>query len=77
MTRLFNGLPVIFESGRYHSWVLDKETVRPPLVITAIDEEGFIMAVKHNTFDLHGVQFHPESVMTQYGRRMMENWLFK
>jgi anthranilate synthase component 2 len=74
--RLFNGLPVTFESGRYHSWVLDRETVKEPLLVTAVDDDGFVMAVRHRDFDVHGVQFHPESIMTPLGRNMMENWLF-
>jgi len=56
--------------------VLDEQTVQSPLIVTAVDDEGFIMAVKHETYDVHGVQFHPESVMTPMGKQMMENWLF-
>jgi len=74
--RIFAGLPVSFETGRYHSWVLDKETVGSPLIVTALDDDGFVMAVKHREYDVHGVQFHPESVMTPLGKQMMENWLF-
>lgn len=75
--KLFAGLPVEFESGRYHSWVLDRETVVEPLTITAQDDDGFVMAVKHDVYDVRGVQFHPESVMTPLGKTMMENWLYK
>lgn len=73
--RIFNGLPVEFESGRYHSWVIDEGTIQDPLIITAVDDDGFVMAIKHKEYDLHGVQFHPESVMTGLGKQMMENWL--
>ncbi len=75
--KLFSGLPSDFESGRYHSWVLDRETVDHPLAITALDDDGFVMAVKHEQYDIRGVQFHPESVMTPLGKTMMENWLYK
>ncbi|MCP4121573.1 MAG: aminodeoxychorismate/anthranilate synthase component II [Bacteroidetes bacterium] len=74
--RLFKDLPASFETGRYHSWVLDEQTVQSPLIVTAVDDDGFIMAVKHEVYDVHGVQFHPESVMTPMGKQMMENWLF-
>ena len=74
--RVFRGIPTEFESGRYHSWVLDRDTVELPLQITAVDDDGFVMAVKHKDFDIHGVQFHPESIMTPLGKQMMENWLF-
>lgn len=74
--KVFKGLPLEFETGRYHSWVLDYNTVENPLLITAIDDDGFVMAIKHKEFDVHGVQFHPESVMTPLGKQMMENWLY-
>lgn len=72
---LFEGLPHEFETGRYHSWVLDRDTVKPPLTVTAVDDDGFVMAIRHESYDVRGVQFHPESVMTPLGRQMMENWL--
>lgn len=74
--KLFKGLPTEFETGRYHSWVIDEGTIDDSLQITAVDDDGFVMAVKHKDYDLHGVQFHPESVMTPLGKQMMENWLF-
>jgi anthranilate synthase component 2 len=72
---LFAGLPESFKVGRYHSWVVEKELPKS-LSITAIDEQdGSVMALKHNEFDVKGVQFHPESVLTEYGKEMMQNWL--
>jgi anthranilate synthase component 2 len=64
-----------FESGRYHSWALSNENFPACLEITANDEKEVIMAIRHKEFDLCGVQFHPESIMTQHGRKMMENWI--
>src|SRR6476660_8952208 len=61
---LFNGLPSELEVGRYHSWVVSKENFPDELEITAEDEKGYIMAVRHRDFDVQGVQFHPESVLT-------------
>jgi anthranilate synthase component 2 len=72
---VFKDLPLQFETGRYHSWVIDKPTIKDPIEITAIDEDGFVMAIQHKNYDVHGVQFHPESVMTPLGKKMMENWL--
>ena len=74
--KLFAGLPQSFKVGRYHSWVVSKDALPDSLHITAIDEkDNSIMALKHNQYDVRGVQFHPESVLTEYGREMMENWL--
>lgn len=72
---LFNGLPQTFSVGRYHSWVVDKENFPDTLEITAEDENGFIMALQHKTYDVQGVQFHPESVLTPDGEKIMRNWL--
>lgn len=73
--RLFNGIPENFTAGRYHSWVINEEKLPEEIKITARDEEDMIMAVAHREYDLKGVQFHPESVLTRYGRQMMMNWL--
>ncbi len=73
--KLFQGLPDSIEVGRYHSWVIAKENFPAELEITAEDDNGFIMALKHKTFDITGVQFHPESVLTPDGEKMMRNWL--
>ncbi|MBD1393626.1 anthranilate synthase component II [Mucilaginibacter glaciei] len=73
--QLFIGLPETFKVGRYHSWVVEKD-LPEVLEITAIDEQdGSVMALRHKTYDVRGVQFHPESVLTEYGKEMMQNWL--
>ena len=72
---LFNGLPEIIEVGRYHSWVVSKENFPDTLEITAEDESGMIMGLQHKTYDVQGVQFHPESVLTPKGEDIMRNWL--
>jgi len=72
---LFNGLPKQLEVGRYHSWAVEKSTLPECLTITAVDEEGMIMALAHKTYDVRGVQFHPESVLTPDGEKMLVNWL--
>jgi len=71
---LFNGLDKHIAIGHYHSWVAT-EKIPDDIVVTMIDDENHVMAVRHQTFDLHGVQFHPESVMTPKGRTMIKNWL--
>ncbi|HEY5969916.1 MAG TPA: aminodeoxychorismate/anthranilate synthase component II [Chitinophagaceae bacterium] len=72
---LFNGLPNELEVGRYHSWVVSKENFPEELEITAEDESGMIMGLQHKTYDVQGVQFHPESVLTPMGEEIMKNWL--
>jgi anthranilate synthase component 2 len=72
---LFKGLDETFNVGRYHSWIVDKKDFPDELEITAEDENGFIMALQHKTYDVQGVQFHPESVLTPDGEKIMRNWL--
>jgi len=72
---LFRGLPEKIEVGRYHSWVVDERDVPACLEITAIDDTGRIMALRHREYDIRGVQFHPESVLTPDGKTMINNWL--
>jgi len=72
---LFEGLPDELEVGRYHSWVVSKENFPGELEITAEDESGMIMGLQHTTYDVQGVQFHPESVLTPMGEHIMRNWL--
>lgn len=72
---LFDGLPEEFEVGRYHSWVVSNEDFPDELEITAQDDNGFIMALRHKTYDVQGVQFHPESVLTPQGEVILRNWL--
>lgn len=73
---LFKGISSPFLTGRYHSWALKKETLPVNLHVTAIDDEGVIMAARHDNNLLRGVQFHPESILTDFGRQIVENWLF-
>jgi anthranilate synthase component 2 len=72
---LFRGLGSELSVGRYHSWVVAKDTVPDDLKITAVDEVGEIMALRHRTFDVCGVQFHPESILTRDGAKMLKNWI--
>lgn len=72
---LFNGLPTEIPVGRYHSWVVDNNDFPECLQITAVSPEGYIMALRHKTMDVHGIQFHPESVLTPDGKQMIRNWL--
>ncbi len=72
---LFKGLPPSFQVGRYHSWTVIGDTVPDTMTITAVDEKGEVMALRHNTHDVRGVQFHPESVLTEHGKEMLQNWL--
>jgi len=72
---LFTGLPEIFDAGRYHSWIVKKEDLPDCFEITSFDDEGRIMSMKHKEYDVEGVQFHPESVLTPEGEKIIENWL--
>ena len=72
---LFNKIPPKFNAGLYHSWVIKKETFPAELEITALSDEGNIMSFRHKKFPLFGVQFHPESIITEYGRELMQNFL--
>jgi anthranilate synthase component II len=73
--RLFYDMAASFEAGRYHSWVVNEKDFPSSLKITARDDEGMIMALSHVEYDVKGVQFHPESVMTEHGKKMLRNWL--
>lgn len=72
---LFNNLPAEFEVGRYHSWVINPDDFPEELEITSVDENGEIMSIRHKTFDVKGVQYHPESILTPNGKKILENWL--
>lgn len=72
---LFDGIESGFPAGRYHSWVVDPESFPKTLEVTAIDSNGHIMALRHKVYDVLGVQFHPESVLTPDGEHIMRNWL--
>ena len=73
----FKGLDAEIEVGRYHSWVINEHNVPAELEVTAVDNSGMIMSIRHREYDIQGVQFHPESVLTPNGRKMLENWLIK
>lgn len=72
---LFAGLPQSIPVGRYHSWVVSTENFPEELDVTAVDDNGYIMALQHKTYDIQGVQFHPESVLTPDGETILRNWL--
>lgn len=72
---IFAGMPSEFEVGRYHSWVVDKSSLPEELQVTAFSPDGEIMAMRHRVYDVRGVQFHPESILTPYGMTIIENWL--
>lgn len=74
-SELFEGLEDNFEVGRYHSWVVADENFPAELEITARDENNYIMALQHKKYDIQGVQFHPESVLTPKGEVILKNWL--
>ena len=72
---IFAGLPQRITMGRYHSWVVSKDSLPSCLEITAESDEGQIMALRHREYDIHGIQFHPESVLTPEGRKIIENFI--
>lgn len=74
-SKILSGLPDTIEVGRYHSWIVSNENFPAELEVTAVDENGFIMAMQHKTYDVQGVQFHPESVLTPMGEVILRNWL--
>ena len=74
-SQVLDGLPDEIEVGRYHSWIVSDENFPDQLEVTARDENGYIMGLQHKSFDVQGVQFHPESVLTPDGEKIMRNWL--
>ncbi|MGQ8337120.1 anthranilate synthase component II [Sunxiuqinia sp. A32] len=72
---LFENLPETFDVGRYHSWIVQDEKLPNCFEVTSYDNNGMIMSMRHKEFDVQGVQFHPESVLTPLGEKMIENWL--
>ena len=72
---LFDGLGDEFEVGRYHSWVISNNDFPADLEITSTDKNGQIMSIRHKKYDVKGLQFHPESVLTPNGKKILENWL--
>lgn len=74
-TKLFRNIPSGLAVGRYHSWAVDPKNFPQELEITAVDKDGMIMALQHKTYDVHGVQFHPESILTPDGEAIIKNFL--
>lgn len=72
---IFRGLPAEFKAARYHSWVVVPKSMPSELEVTAVDYEGQIMALRHRKFNVKGVQFHPESILTEHGETMLRTWL--
>ncbi len=73
--RLFKGLPTEYDICHYHSWGIDPNALGEQLDVTAIDELGQVMAISHKQYDVKGVQFHPESIMTEHGHQLLKNWI--
>jgi anthranilate synthase component 2 len=73
--KIFNNCPQKFLAGRYHSWLINELTIHPNLIVTAIDDQNNIMAIKHKFYNVRGVQFHPESILSEYGETIIKNWL--
>lgn len=72
---LFKNCPATFTVGRYHSWVINPQPLPDELEVTAIDTNGNIMSLRHKKHDVKGVQFHPESILSEYGETIINNWL--
>ena len=72
---IYRNLPETIKAGRYHSWIVDKKNLPGCFEITAEDEQGNIMSLTHKKYDVKGVQFHPESVLTENGEQIMKNWI--
>lgn len=72
---LYNEIPGKFNVGRYHSWVVSRDDLPECLKINSLDENGLIMGISHKDYKVKGVQYHPESVLTEYGMKIIENWL--
>ena len=73
--QILKNLPETLEVGRYHSWAVNPEDFPEDLEITSIDKDGMIMSLKHKNYDLHAVQYHPESILTPKGKQILENFL--
>ena len=72
---IYQGMPNRFNVGRYHSWCMGNENVSAEIIVNATDDEENIMGISHKQFDLKGVQFHPESILSEYGEQLIKNWL--
>ena len=72
---IFEGISSPIEIGRYHSWVVDARSLPACLEATSLSDEGYIMSLRHRDYDIRGIQFHPESVLTPQGRKILSNWI--
>lgn len=72
---IFEGLPEKITIGRYHSWVVDAKDFPGCLEVTSVSDEGFVMSLRHKEYDIRGIQYHPESVLTPDGKTIIGNWL--
>jgi anthranilate synthase component II len=72
---LYRDIPQKFQAGRYHSWIVDKDTLPDDIIVSGVDQNGMIMSAFHKSYDVRGVQFHPESILTPLGEKMIRNWL--
>lgn len=75
--KIFKNLPNKIEVARYHSWAIDENNIGDGLKVTSTTEDGTIMSIKHEIYDVQGIQFHPESILTPQGEQIMKNWLEK
>ncbi len=73
--KIFSGIPQTFNACRYHSWVVEKDSIGDELEVTSVAENGNVMSIQHKKYNVRGVQFHPESIMTEHGEKLIENWL--
>ena len=73
--KLFQDVPPIFKVTHYHSWAIVKDSIPADVKVTAINDAGIVLAIAHKTYDVRGVQFHPESIMTEHGKKIIKNWL--
>lgn len=72
---LFNAIPSEFEVGHYHSWIVDDKITSPDIIITSLDSKNQIMSIRHSKYDVKGIQFHPESILTPLGKMILQNWI--
>ena len=73
--RLFADIPNKLKACHYHSWAVDPGSINGVLKVTAVNEQGLVMAISHQRFDVKGVQFHPESILTEHGKQILKNWI--
>jgi anthranilate synthase component 2 len=72
---LFKDIPSEFEVGLYHSWIIDGKSLSNDLIVTSVNENDYIMSIRHKNLDVKGIQFHPESILTPYGKTILKNWI--